>query len=71
MVLPIVAPAPLVVLHAEAFRDVFENRRQFEHFRNYLTGLMVLNNKSLSNLSRCLIESADKTNLSRFLSQAP
>jgi hypothetical protein len=71
MVLPIVAPAPLVVLHAEAFRDVFENRRQFEHFRNYLTGLMVLNNKSLSNLSRCLIESADKTNLLRFLSQAP
>jgi SRSO17 transposase len=71
MVLPIITAAPLVVRHAQAFRDVFENRRQFEHFQNYLTGLMVLDNKSLSNMSRCLLESADKTNLSRFLSQAP
>ena len=32
---------------------------------------MVLENKSLANISRCILESADKTNLSRFLSQAP
>jgi len=42
MQLPIVAPAPLVTTHAGAFRDLFENRRQFRHFQNYLTGLMVL-----------------------------
>ena len=41
------------------------------HFQNYLTGLMVLENKSLANISWCILESADKTNLSRFLSQAP
>jgi SRSO17 transposase len=71
MQLPIVAPAPLVVAHADAFRDLFENRCQFHHFQNYLTGLIVLDNKSLANITRCVLESADKTNLSRFFSEAP
>jgi len=71
MQLPIVACAPLVSKHAEAFRDLFENVRQYRHFVNYLTGLMVLSNKSLTNIARCVLDSADKTNLSRFFSQAP
>jgi hypothetical protein len=71
MQLPIVAPAPLVSAHADAFRDLFENRCQFHHFQNYLTGLIVLDNKSLANITRCVLESADKTNLSRFFSEAP
>ena len=70
MQLPIVAPAPIVITHAEAFRDLFENRRQFRHFQNYLTGLMVLPNKSMANIARCTLDSADKTNLSRFFSEA-
>jgi hypothetical protein len=36
-----------------------------------LTGLIVLDNKSLANITRCVLESADKTNLSRFFSEAP
>jgi len=71
MQLPIVAPAPLVTTHATAFQDLFENRCQFDHFQHYLTGLIVLPNKSLSNIARCVLESADKTNLSRFFSEAP
>ena len=71
MQLPIVAPAPLVITHANVFRDLFENRCQFHHFQNYLTGLIVLDNKSLANITRCVLESADKTNLSRFFSEAP
>jgi SRSO17 transposase len=71
MQLPIVAPAPIVMAHAKAFRDLFENRRQFQHFQNYLTGLMVLPNKSMANIARCVVESADKTNLSRYLSESP
>src|SRR5215213_11919124 len=71
MQLPIVAPAPAVTAHADAFRDLFDNRCQFQHFQHYLTGLMVLPNKSLTNIVRCVLESADKTNLSRFLSEAP
>src|SRR6266478_5879969 len=71
MQLPIVAPAPIVTAHADIFRDLFENRCQFHHFQHYLTGLMVLDNKSLANIARCVLESADKTNLSRFFSDAP
>jgi hypothetical protein len=32
---------------------------------------MVLEAKSLANISRCTLESADQSNLSRFLSAAP
>ena len=71
MQLPIVAPAPAVTAHADAFRDLFENRCQFRHFQHYLTGLMVLPNKSLTNIARCVVASADKTNLARFLGEAP
>jgi SRSO17 transposase len=70
MQLPLVAPAPLVTTHAAAFRDLFANRRQFAHFEHYLTGLLVLENKSLANIARCVVASADKTNLSRFFSAA-
>jgi hypothetical protein len=36
-----------------------------------LTGLIVLPNKSMANMARCILDSADKTNLSRFLAEAP
>ena len=71
MQLPIVSPAPLVLTHALVFRDLFENGRQFQHFQNYLTGLIVLPNKCLANISRGILNSADKTNVSRFFSRAP
>jgi SRSO17 transposase len=71
MQLPLIAPAPLVIAHAAAFHDLFENRRQIQHFENYLTGLIVLPNKSMANIARCVVDSADKTNLSRFFSTSP
>jgi DDE superfamily endonuclease len=71
MELPIVAPAPIVAEHAVVFRDLFDNQCQFRHFQHYLTGLIVLPNKSMANIARCIFESADKTNLSRVLSDAP
>lgn len=71
MQLPIIKIAPIVAEHAPEFRDVFNNRRQYQHFQNYLTGLMVLDDKSMANIVRCVVESADKTNLSRFFSEAP
>lgn len=41
-----------------------------QHFQNYISGLMVLENKTMANISRCILDSADKTNLSRFFSEA-
>jgi DDE superfamily endonuclease len=71
MELPSVAPAPVVSDHTAVFRDLFDNQCQFRHFQHYLTGLIVLPNKSMANMARCLLDSADHTNLSRFLSEAP
>jgi len=48
MQLPIVAPAPIVEQHAGAFRGLFNDERAYENFQTYLTGLIVLDNKSLS-----------------------
>ncbi len=70
MQIPIVQPAPIVVEHSAAFQELFKNRCQFQHFQNYLTGLIVLDNKTMANITRCMLDSADKTNLSRFFSEA-
>lgn len=71
MQLPIVEPAPVVLKYSDEFQSCFKDCRQFNHFRNYLTGLIVLENKSMANIARCLLESADKTNISRFFSESP
>lgn len=71
MRLPLVGAAPVVEREADRFSRVFDNRCEFEHFKNYLTGLIVLENKTYANIARCVLESADKTNLSRFFSEAP
>ena len=70
MQLPIVSVAPLVKEHGEIFRDVFANRKQFRHFENYLTGVIALDNKSMAKIARCVLDSADKTNLSRYMSES-
>ena len=70
MQLPIVKPPPIVEEHSVEFEKLFKNSSQYEHFKNYLTGLIILENKSLANISRCILASADKTNLSRFFSEA-
>ena len=71
MVWPIVAPAPIVTEQVVVFRNLCDNHCQFRHFQHDLTGLIVLPNKSLANMARCILDSADKTHLSRFLSEAP
>ncbi|MCL5276064.1 MAG: transposase [Chloroflexi bacterium] len=71
--LPIVTTAPIVKQYGDRFAQVFENRCQFQHFENYLTGLITPPNKTpgVTNITRCILDSVDKTNLSRFFSDAP
>ena len=68
---PIVTSAPVVIDHAGVFRDLFDHQCQCRHVQHDLTGLIVLPNKSLANIIRGILESADNTNLSRMLSEAP
>jgi hypothetical protein len=69
--LPIVGPAPVVTEPTGVFRELFDHQGQLRHVQHYLTGLIVLPTKSLANLARCILESADTTKLSRFLAEAP
>ena len=71
MELPLVAPAPVVTDHAAVFRDLFDHQCQCRHFQPDLTGLIVLPNKSLAHIARCILDRADNTKLSRFLAEAP
>jgi hypothetical protein len=71
MELPIVAPAPVVTEHAAIFRDLCDNQCQFRHFQHDLTGLIILPHSSVTHMARCILDSADKTNLARFLTEAP
>lgn len=70
MELPILEAALVVTEHAAVFRDVFENQCQFRHFPHYLTGLIILPNKSMANIARCIPDRADTTTRSRFFSDA-
>jgi SRSO17 transposase len=68
---PIIGPAPVVAEYAAVFHDLLDHRCQFRHFQHDLTGLMVLPTKRLAHMARSILESADKTHLSRVLSNAP
>jgi DDE superfamily endonuclease len=67
---PIVAPGPVVSNHAAVFRDLFDHQCQLRHVQHDLTGLIVLPNKRLAKIARCMLDSADTTNRSRLLSEA-
>jgi hypothetical protein len=69
MQLSIVQPTSIVTEHSPAFQDLFKNRCQFQHFQTYLTGFIVLDNKTMANVTRSVLDSADKTNLSCFFSE--
>jgi hypothetical protein len=64
--LSIVAPAPIVDQHAAAFRGLFSGACVYENFRTSVIELIVLDNKCLSNISRCTLKSANQTNILRF-----
>jgi hypothetical protein len=56
---PIVAPAPVVTDNAAVIRNLFDNQCQFRHFERYVTGLIVLPHKSMANIARCIVDSAE------------
>lgn len=68
--LPIVAPAPVVTEHAAVFRHLFDNHCQCRRLQHDLTGLIVLPRQRMAHSARCILDSADNTNLSRVLSEA-
>lgn len=70
MVVPVLHHAPVVDSFAHHFRDLFATTPAYQHFKNYLTGLIVADRKNFSQIARCLVESADYTNIDRFMNSA-
>ena len=69
MIVPVLHHAPVVRSYARNFKDVFANQPEYEHCKNYLTGLFVAERKNFAQIAACLINGADATNISRFMNR--
>lgn len=67
MLVPILQPIPVVENMAHNFKTIFANEPEYEQFKNYLSGLVVVERKNFSQIASRMINSADKTNISRFM----
>jgi len=67
MLVPVLQAIPVVEEFARNFKTIFANQPEYEQFKNYLSGLIVVEKKNFSQIANHLIESADKTNISRFM----
>jgi hypothetical protein len=67
--LPLVEIPPTVKKYAEGYRDLY-SPEQFEHFKRYLTGLFVCENKTIQAINGSfVVELRDQSSLNRFLTQ--
>jgi hypothetical protein len=55
--------------YAPYFQEFF-SKPQYEHFKEYLTGLVLVENPAVSNISEQLVEGGDQSSLNRFLTVA-
>ncbi len=68
--MPGIIKRPTIVEEAvEQFGGLFENKSQREHFANYLTGLMVGNNKTVAGMTGEFVHASDQSCLNRFLNE--
>jgi hypothetical protein len=68
--MPAIVQIPRVVQDArDEFADLFANEPQRQHFAEYLTGLMVAHNKTVSGISSEFAETTDQSCLNRFLTE--
>ncbi len=68
--MPGIVEFPQVVLDAvEEFGDLFSCEPQRRHFAEYLTGLMVAHNKTITGINGEFAETTDQSCLNRFLTE--
>lgn len=70
MIVPILHHAPIVTSHARNFKKVFANHPEYEHFRNYLTGLIAVERKNFTTIAKTVVNSSDNTNVDRFMNSS-
>jgi hypothetical protein len=68
--MPAILEIPQVVENAlDQFADLFANQPQRRHFAEYLTGLMVATNKTVSGIQAEFVNTTDQSCLNRFLTE--
>ena len=67
MVVPVLHHPPAVISFARNFKDFFPNVSEYAHFKNYLSGLMGAERKNYSQIASTMVNSADESNISRFM----
>ena len=68
--MPAIVEYPQVVREAmDEFRDFFSCEPQRRHFAEYLTGLMVATNKTVTGINSEFVETTDQSCLNRFLTE--
>src|SRR5580658_6867464 len=68
--MPAIVAFPQIVQEAlQQFGDLFSCAPQRRHFAEYLTGLMVATNKTVSGVSHEFVETSDQSCLNRFLTE--
>ena len=68
--MPAIVRLPHVAQDArDEFADLFANEPQRQHFAEYLTGLMVAHNKTVSGISGEFADATDQSCLNRFLTE--
>ena len=68
--MPAIVRMPRVVQDArDDFADLFANQPQRQHFAEYLTGLIVARNKTVSGISSEFAETTDQSCLNRFMTE--
>jgi hypothetical protein len=69
-IMPAILEFPRVVEDAlDQFADLFANQPQRRHFAEYLTGLMVAANKTVSGIQAEFVDITDQSCLNRFLTE--
>jgi hypothetical protein len=69
-IMPAILEFPRVVEDAlDQFADLFANQPQRRHFAEYLTGLMVAANKTVSGIQAEFVDTTDQSCLNRFLTE--
>lgn len=69
--MPTILEVPKVVAEiVEQFADLFGNEPQRRHFAEYVTGLIVSTNKTVSGIQAGFVETTDQSCLNRFLTRA-
>jgi hypothetical protein len=69
--LPLTGIPPFLKPHLEFFRRCFERHDTYDHFAEYVTGLIAGTNTTVAGIARLFVNGRDPSTKTRFLSESP